>query len=140
MYMFGWIDVRLVSCWDCNFRHVQQLLLDDDNDDALLSLLFCAADAAAVLLFSLSIIIRPCPGGRCSIVLHLLGQLQWLASSSLCFPKPPFFSCSCRADDLLPLLLLLAAAAATMAASRAVKGEVSISAAAIGIVVEKSTC
>lgn len=110
---------------------MQQLLLDDDDDDALLSLPFCAADDAA-LLFSLNIIIRPCPGGRCSIVLHLLGQLQWSASS-LCFPKPPFFSCcSCGADDLL----LLLAAAAAMAASRAVKGEVSISAAAI--VVEKS--
>ncbi len=127
--MFGWIDERLVSCWDCNLRHVQQLL---DDDDLLFSLPFCTASDA--VLFSLSMIIRPCPGGRCSIVLHLLGQLQWSASL-LCLPKPPFFSCSCRADDL-PLLLLLAVAAAIMAASRAEKGEVSISAAAI--VVEKS--
>lgn len=113
---------------------MQQLLLDDD--DLLFSLPFCttASDADAVL-FSLSMIIRPCPVGRCSIVLHLLGQLQWSASSLLCVTKPPFFSCSCEADDL-PLLLLLAVAAAIMAASRAVKGEVSISAAAI--VVEKS--
>ena len=80
--MLGWIVGRFVSCWGWSLRQLHFLVEDDDEFWSLLLLLLLLL--LLRVFSSLSMIIRPWPGGRRSKLIILQPHSLFLLTSISC--------------------------------------------------------
>ena len=80
--MLGWIVGRFVSCWGWSLRQLHFLVEEDDEFWSLLLLLLLLLLLVLLRVFSsLSMIIRPWPGGRRSKLIILQPHSLFLLTS-----------------------------------------------------------